>query len=270
MKTGIASIFYLAVFYIINYLATKDLKRLDSADIKYWNEFGQETYGRFSIFISIVGGLYILWYRTFSLSKYELGWRPNVIYIFLQLVSIGMGYAYWKLQISDNDKKINLILTTFIACPMILITYSAFYGIWVSNDYSCYEHSFVQSQDFNPKQIKEYNAKSTTDKLRMGAWKPRTRKDCKLFSMIFLNVLSIAGYTISTAIYYKPVYVALTLGAWISITELSILLVIKYRESNFNLTPPIASICSTTGVILLFWIIYIFLALLVKKDDNDD
>ena len=181
----------------------------------------------------------------------------------LQLTSVGLGYAYYKL----SPVTINLILTTFIVCPMILITYAAFYGIWVSNDYSCYEHSFVQSRDFNPKQIQAYNAKSTTDKLRMGAWKPRTRKDCKLFTMILFNVLSIIGYTVSTAYVFTPVYCAWTLGAWISILELSILLVIKYRESNFNLTPPIVSICSTSGVILLFWAIYIFVALLVKDDE---
>ena len=108
---------------------------------------------------------------------------------------------------------------------------------------------------------------STTDKLRMGAWKPRTRKDCKLFTMILFNVLAIIGYTVSTAIYFKPVYCAWTLGAWISILELSILLVIKYRESNFNLTPPIVSICSTSAVILLGWAIYIFFVLLVKDDE---
>ena len=85
--------------------------------------------------------------------------------------------------------------------------------------------------------------------------------------MLFFNVLSIIVYTVSTAIYFKPVYCAFTLGAWILILELSILLVIKYRESNFNLTAPIVSICSATGIILLLWVIYIFVTLLAKDDE---
>ena len=85
--------------------------------------------------------------------------------------------------------------------------------------------------------------------------------------MLLFNVLAIIVYTVSTAILFKPVYCAWTLGAWIAILELSILLVIKYRESNFDLTPPIVSIASFTGVILLFWTIYIFVVLLIKEDE---
>lgn len=248
---------------MINYLATKDLAKLDSKDITYWNEFGQELYGLLSICLAMVGGLYICWYRAFVHWDYQCSCLVISIFLLFEIASAGLGVAYFKL----SPVTINIILTSFIGCPLILITYAAFYGIWVSNDYSCYEQSFVQSKDFNPKQIQAYNALSTTDKLRQGAWKPRTRKDCKLFSMLLFNVLAIIGYTVSTAILFKPVYCAWTLGAWIAILELSILLVIKYRESNFDLTPPIVSIASFTGVILLFWTIYIFVVLLLKDEE---
>ena len=125
------------------------MEGLDSQDIKYWNTVPQETYGLLSICFAIVGGLYILWQRAFKLSQYQLTHSVNAVYIIMQVVSVVLGYFYFKL----NPVPINVILTTFTVCPMILITYSAFYGIWVSNDFSCYESSFVQSQDFNPKQI---------------------------------------------------------------------------------------------------------------------
>ena len=70
LKTWIATFLHFCVFVVINYLATKDVEGLKSVDIKYVNEFGQEIYGLLSIFISIVGGLYILWYRAFTLSNY--------------------------------------------------------------------------------------------------------------------------------------------------------------------------------------------------------
>ena len=80
LKTTIASFMHFCAFAVINYLATKDIAGLKSEDIKYWNEFGQEIYGLLSIFISIVGGLYILWYRAFTLSNYQLTCAVNTIY----------------------------------------------------------------------------------------------------------------------------------------------------------------------------------------------
>ena len=128
---------------MINYLATKDLAKLDSKDITYWNEFGQELYGLLSICLAMVGGLYICWYRAFVHWDYQCSCLVISIFLLFEIASAGLGVAYFKL----SPVTINIILTSFIGCPLILITYAAFYGIWVSHDYSCYEQSFDQSKD---------------------------------------------------------------------------------------------------------------------------
>ena len=67
-------------------------------------------------------------------------------------MSVALGYNYY--QISTTE--INLILTTFIICPSIAITFSAIYGIWASNDYSAYEYSYVKSKNFKPEEISTF------------------------------------------------------------------------------------------------------------------
>ena len=71
------------------------------------------------------------------------------LYILLQVISIALGYAYFL----QSDESIKLILTTFTLVPTIAVSFSAFYGVWVSNDYNAYEYSYTHSKNFKPEQI---------------------------------------------------------------------------------------------------------------------
>ena len=74
-------------------------------------------------------------------------------------MSVAFGYNYFVtaeqelIQYNPNSMsspRIDVIPTTFVCLPIIAITFSAFYGIWVSNDYSAYEYSYTQSKNFKP------------------------------------------------------------------------------------------------------------------------
>ena len=83
LKTQLASFLYFVTFSTVNYLATKDLEKLQSKDITYWNEFGQELYGLLSIFLAVVGGLYICWYRAFVHWDYQCSCVVLLIFLVL-------------------------------------------------------------------------------------------------------------------------------------------------------------------------------------------
>jgi len=59
-------------------------------------------------------------------------------------VSAGVGVFFYKVV----GGKINLILTSFIMLPVIALSFCAFFGVWVSNDFHGYEHDFLQGRNF--------------------------------------------------------------------------------------------------------------------------
>ena len=97
---------------------------------------------------------------------------------------------------------------------------------------------------------------SLLDKLKMGCWRPHTAKDWKVFGLLIGNIVSILAFTISTAIAFSPVYVAFGIAIFISIAQLSILFVVKYRESNFNFTSELRIMALIIAILLIGWVIY--------------
>ena len=75
------------------------------------------------------------------------------LYILLQAVSVGVGVFFYEEVGGNND----LILTSFVLLPIIVVTFSAFFGIWVSNDFNGYEMDYLQSKNFKPEEIEAYN-----------------------------------------------------------------------------------------------------------------
>ena len=53
----------------------------------------------------------------------------------LEAFSIGLGVLFYVLTSAYNIK---LILTTFVLMPIIVVSFSAFYGVWKENDYQAY------------------------------------------------------------------------------------------------------------------------------------
>ena len=53
-----------------------------------------------------------------------------------QTASIDLGIIFYYLC---GVLQIKLILTTFILVPLIVASFTAFYGIWQENDYNAYE-----------------------------------------------------------------------------------------------------------------------------------
>ena len=114
-----------------------------------------------------------------------------------------------------------------------MVSFSAFFGIWVSNEFHAYEMDYLQGKNFKPEEIDAYNKLGSWEKIKHGAWRPRTGKDWVFFLMIFINILTIIAYLIATAIMFKPEYVGITIGLLMIVFETSFIMLWKYRATNF-------------------------------------
>lgn len=185
------------------------------------------------------------------------------LYILLQAVSVGVGVFFYEEVGGNND----LILTSFVLLPIIVVTFSAFFGIWVSNDFNGYEIDYLQSKNFKPEEIEAYNELGWFSKMTHGAWRPRTRKDWVFFFMLVINMITILAFFFSTIVLFKPAYVGITISTLILVFELSFIFIWKYRATNANLTvsvvvPMLLSVC-----IMLTWVVYIVFEVILDEDE---
>ena len=151
----------------------------------------------------------------------------------------------------------------------MVVSFSAFFGIWVSNDFNGYESDYLQGKNFKPEDIEAYNKLGWWGKVKSGAWRPRSGKDYVLFTMILINMVSIALFLILTAIMFKPSYVGITLGLLILVFETSFIMIWKYRAENFSMSvavvvPMLVSVCT-----MLLWVVYIVFELVLDEDEPD-
>lgn len=264
-RTQVASFLYFAFFAGLNYVCSTEPDGLQTKRVVFVNEVGQWVYGYFAIAASIVLVFYILWYRTFKNSRYVFTCTAFLLYILFQAVSVGIGFFFYE----TVGGEIDLILTLFVLVPVILVSFSAFFGIWVSNDFHGYEHDYLQGKNFKPEEIDAYNKLGCWEKLKHGAWKPRTAKDWVFFFMILVNIASIFTFLIATAVMFKPVYVGITLGMLIFVFETSFIMLWKYRATNFTLEASVVVPMLISVAVMVAWIIYIVLALVLKEDEPD-
>lgn len=126
------------------------------------NEVGQWVYGYLAIAATIVLVFYILWYRSFKNSGYVFTCGSLLLYLLFQGVSIAVGLFFYGVV----DGNIDLILTVFILLPIVIVTFSSFFGVWYSNDFHAYEKGFAESKKFNPEELETYNKQSCFGKLK--------------------------------------------------------------------------------------------------------
>jgi len=214
-RTQVASFVYFLFFAGLNYACSTQPANLKTRYIIFYNLVGQWIIGYLAIAVSIVIVFYILWYRSFKNSSYVFSCGTLLLYLLFQAVSVGIGYLFFFLV----DHSINLVITSFVVLPVTAVSFSAFFGIWVSNDFNGYELSYLQGRELKPEQIEAYSKMSCLAKLRQGAWRPRTVKDWVFFVMLVLNIVSILTFLIATAIVFKPVYVAVTIALLILVFE---------------------------------------------------
>ena len=109
--------------------------------VTFHNEVGQWVYGYLAIAVSIVLVFYILWYRTFKNAGYAMSCKSVLLYVLLQTVSVVIGLFFYN----RVENEVDLIMTSFALLPLVAVSFSAFFGIWVNNDFNGYEADFVKS-----------------------------------------------------------------------------------------------------------------------------
>jgi len=174
-----------------------------------------------------------------------------------------VGIFFYEEVGGNND----LIITSFILIPIIVVTFSAFFGIWVSNDFNGYELDYLQGKNFKPEEIEAYNKLNCCAKMKQGAWRPRTGKDWVFFSMLSINIITIFAYLIATIIMFKPVYVGITISSLILVFELSFIMIWKYRATNATMTVSVVVPMLASVVIMLFWVIYMIFDVVLDEDE---
>ena len=222
-------------------------------------------YGYLAIAVTIVLAFYILWFRAFKNSGYVFTCSSLLLYVLFQGVSFAVGVFFYEVVGGTNK----LILTSFVLLPMIVVTFSAFFGIWVSNDFNGYESDYLQGKNFKPEEIEAYNKLGCWAKVKHGAWRPRTFKDWLFFLTLFVNIATIIAYLISTAVMFKPAYVGVTIGLLIFVFEMSFIAVWKYTAANYKMVtsvivPMLVSVCT-----MIAWIVYIVIRLVLDDDEPD-
>ena len=229
------------------------------------NEVGQWIYGYFAIAASIVLVFYILWYRAFKNSGYIFTCGALLLYLLFQCISVAVGVFFHE----NVDNDVDLITTSFTLIPIIVVSFSSFFGIWVSNEFNGYEMDYIQGKNFRPEEIEAYNALSWDAKLKHGAWRPRSRKDWVFFIMVFINIVTIIVYLAVTAIMFKPVYVGVTIGLLILVFETGFIMAWKYKSTNFEMVASVVVPMLASVITMLVWVVYIVLALILKDDEPD-
>ena len=208
---------------------------------------------------------FILWLRHFKNSGYIFTCGSLLLYILFQAVSIGVGYLTYH----NVDYEVDLVMTSFVILPITACSYAAFMGIWISNDFSGYEHDYLQGKNFSPAEIEAYNKLGCCDKLKHGAWKPRTGKDCAFLSMILVNIVSIVTYLVATTVSFKPEYVGMTIALLVLVFETTLIAIWKYRATHFTMTlQAVVALLASVGT-MLFWIVYITMDLLLDDEEPD-
>lgn len=175
-------------------------------------------------------GLFIIWRQAFENDKHKLTLLNGVIYIVLQAASIGLGIVFYWLTASLSSLNVKLALVTFILMPVIAVSFTAFYGIWQDNDYNFYEeHRLTSSFDFFVhKQELGFWAR-----LKLISLKPTTAQDKLILALTCTNFGTIILYiAITMALYTR--FFGFTIGAWILMVELVIILAKKYQQNNYS------------------------------------
>lgn len=152
-----------------------------------------------------------------------------ILAIVFETISVLIGIFFY----ASVDSSYDIILTSFTLLPIIAVSFTAFFGIWVSNDFNGYEYGFVKGRNMKPEEIEAYSNLSSWDKMKQGSWKPSTRKDWVLFSMLAINIITILVYLFSSAIMFKPAYVGITFALLILVFEMAFIMVWKYKAVNF-------------------------------------
>ena len=85
--------------------------------------------------------------------------------------------------------------------------------------------------------------------------------------MLLINIITIFGYLIATAIMFKPSYVGITIALLILVFETSFIMIWKYTANHFQMTFPVVFAMLVSVGVMLAWVVYIVLE--VVLDDKE-
>ena len=155
-------------------------------------------------------------------------------------------------------------MVIFSFLPLSIITFMSFFGIYQANDY----HLYKNDDSENTRKIVTEDFSEQMEKTR---WCPRTCSESKLIISAISNITMIIGFISMSAKFTNTyTYVGLTIGLWILIAELSIMVVVRYRESNFHFTFSTVFYSTCIAIVLTIWLISFKLTGVNKASTDHD
>jgi len=106
-----------------------------------------------AIAAGIVLVFFILWYRSFKNSKYIFTCTSLLLALLLEIISVAIGFFFYN----SVEGEIDIILTSFTLLPIVAVSFCAFFGVWLSNDFHGYELDYLTGRNFSPVEIEAYN-----------------------------------------------------------------------------------------------------------------
>jgi hypothetical protein len=87
--------------------------------------------------------------------------------------------------------------------------------------------------------------------------------------MLFVNVITIFGYLLSTAIMFKPSYIGITISLLILVFETSFIMIWKYSANNYQMSFPVVFAMLVSVGVMLVWIVYIVLEVVLDDEEPE-
>ncbi|TNV87378.1 hypothetical protein FGO68_gene13525 [Halteria grandinella] len=229
---------------------------IQAKEFSFENTFHQWVIALFSLMFGLLLGLIYSWFRYFQSKNYQSDFKLYLSFIVIEGVSIALGFVFFGLL----EVKVHLIWTSFAILPAVLGSFLLFIGHWISNDYFFYEKKAqpaaqvgdqAQAQQAAPNvrerlfQIDKEAFCTDFKKLISCGFFPRggSTKDKLSFFAVILNVSLIILYTVLTSIIFKPWWVGFTIGFWIAIAQLTLIIFIKFYQTYYQVKKDLVNAC---------------------------
>ena len=184
----------------------------------------------------------VFWQRLFEQLKSRFVKQTIIVGVLVIFLSIVFGALMWTLTQGF------LVLEVFCVCPIIVMTFLAFVEIWAKNDYHFYK------KKTSHKEIGEEEAVSCREKCSNLRIFPTTGGEWKSFLTLGVNIFALAVFGVITSFGQEKWYVGYTIAKWLFLVELSWLLMIKYRESNYSFTFSLSVLLGATVLVFFSWV----------------
>ncbi|CDW72149.1 dek1-calpain-like protein [Stylonychia lemnae] len=253
---------YFFIFVIITIISSKNVKGINLFNLDDDQKIGQWVISILSILFSIQFGLIYAWFQYYKENQYKLSIKLGISLAIIESESIILGIIFYAIV----QVKIQLIWTSFIMIPLL----NSNSPLQDPNQNNNPEQNQIQ-KNIGKKLILDFN----NEKFFSQLWdilscqqKPQTTHDKFILSMTLANIIINIIFMIITSSSYSPKWVGFTIGVWIFIVELAIIIFIKFYQTYYQATFIIQISAFFAIALYISWIVVMAFVLIINYRKN--